>query len=194
MQLEKLVSESKEKWRETCVKSIESPLYRYGVDVSSGWLYYTPTYALQELAAGKDIETVVKTRLIGMAAHAIAMRPIGLLRNYVAKKWGVDEDSSFADKAKVNVVAVTPIQSIVYAGLLAGGMAWSGNYDLKSSMYAWGIGVALGVPHSVPYGFVQDKVRKFFRVKPAIDAKESHASDQQNNRKASPPSIEQTID
>ncbi len=147
--------------------------YKYLVDVFSGWLYYTPTYAVQELAAGKDLETVIKTRLIGMAAHALVMRPTGLLRDYLAAKWGVTKESSLADKVKVNLVAVTPLQAVVYAGLLAGGMAWSGNYDFKSSLYAWTVGTALGAFHAILYGFVQDLVRKFSGVKPAIDEKES---------------------
>jgi len=172
MGLEKLLDGVKNKWLETSVKVAGSPVYQYGVDVLSGWLYYTPTYAAQEFVAGKDVETIVKTRLIGMAVHATAMRPIGLLRNYVAKKWDVNQDSPLIDKMKVNLVTVTPVQAVAYAGMLAGGMAWSGNYDLKSSLYAWTIGVGLGALHSIPYGFVQDKVRKFFGMKPAIGAKE----------------------
>ncbi len=168
MGLEKLLENAKDKWLETSVKLAESPAYQFGVDVLSGWLYYTPTYAAQELAVGKDVETVIKTRLIGLVAQAVAMRPVGLLRNYVAKKWGVTKESSLVDQMKVNLVAVTPPQAIVYGGMLAGGMAWSGNYDLESSLYAWGVGVGLGTLHSIPYGFVQDKVRKFFGVKPAI--------------------------
>ena len=172
MGLENLLGNVKEKWLETCVKLAENPVYKYGVDVLSGWVYYTPTYAVQELAAGKDIDTVVKTRLIGMVAHTVAMRPIGLLRNYVAKKWNVTPESPLVDKMKVNLVAVTPIQAVVYAGMLAGGMAWSGNYDVKSSVYAWTIGVGLGTLHSIPSGFVQDRVRRFFGIKPAIAASE----------------------
>ena len=172
MGLEKLLEGVKDKWLKTSVKVVKSSIYQYGVDVLSGWLYYTPTYAAQELAVGKDVETIVKTRLIGMAVHAIAMRPVGLLRNYVAKKWDVNQDSPLIDKMKVNLVTVTPVQAVAYAGILAGGMVWSGNYDLKSSVYAWTIGVGLGALHSIPYGFVQDKVRKFFGVKPAIGAKE----------------------
>ena len=142
------------------------------VYATSGWLYYTPTYVAQELVAGKDIDTVIKTRLIGMVAHVVAMRPIGLLRNYVAKKWNVTQNSSLVDKMKVNLVAVTPVQAVVYAGMLAGGMAWSGNYNIKSSVYAWTIVVGLGILHSIPYSFVQYRVRRFFGIKPAIGANE----------------------
>lgn len=168
MSLENIVGGIKEKWIETAVKLSDNAAYKYAVDVLSGWLYYTPTYALQELAAGEDASTIIKTRLIGLAAHAVAMRPTGLLRNYVAEKWNVTQDSSLMDKFKVNLVAVTPIQAAVYAGMLAGGMAWSGNYNLKASLCAWGIGVGLGAFHSFPFGYVQDRVRKFFGVKPAI--------------------------
>ncbi|MEK6830291.1 MAG: hypothetical protein AABY15_09315 [Nanoarchaeota archaeon] len=168
MGLENVVEDIKEKWLENTSRLAGNPIYNYSVDVLSGWAYYTPTYALQELAAGKDIDTIIKTRLIGLAAHAVAMRPIGLLRNKFAKKWNVTQDSPLKDKVKLNFAIVTPVQATVYAGMLMGGMAWSGNYDLESSLYAWGVGVGLGALHSVPYGFVQDKVRKFFGVKPAI--------------------------
>src|SRR3989344_275875 len=147
---------------------IASKLYKFTVDVASGWIYYTPTYALQEVIAGEDIETIAKTRLIGLAAHALAMRPIGLLRNYVAKKWDVTQESSIVDKVKVNLVAITPIQSVVYGGMLLGGMSWSGNWDWKASAYAWAIGIGLGALHAIPYGFVQDKVRVYCGIKPAI--------------------------
>ena len=172
MGLEDKLNWIKDKWLETTVKLSENPVYKYSVDVVSGWLYYTPTYAAQELISGKDPETIIKTRLIGMGAHALAMRPIGLLRNYVAKKWNVTQDSPMIDKIKVNLVAVTPVQSVVYGGMLVGGMTWSGNWDWESTAYAWAIGVGLGALHSIPYGFVQDKVRKFFGVKPAIANKE----------------------
>jgi hypothetical protein len=172
MSLEEKVEWMKDKYLETTVKLSNNPVYKYGVDVLSGWLYYTPTYAIQEAISGKDPETIVKTRLIGMAAHALVMRPVGLLRNYVAKKWNVTEDSSIADKIKVNLVSVTPPQSIVYGGMLMGGMAWSGNWNWEATAYAWAIGVGLGALHSMPYGYVQDKVRKFFGIKPAIVKKE----------------------
>lgn len=171
--LENIVEKVKDKWLETTVKLSENPAYRYLTDVISGWLYYTPTYALQELASGKDLNTVIKTRLIGMGTHAVVMRPIGVVRNYFAKKWNVTQESPLVDKVKVNLVAVTPIQAVAYGGMLIGGMAWSGNWNWGASAYAWGIGVGLGVLHSIPYGFVQDKVRKFFGVKPAIAKKET---------------------
>ncbi len=169
----------------------QNKLYQSFVDVLSGWLYYTPTYAIQELASGKEFDTVAKTRLIGMAAHAIAMRPIGLLRNYVARKWGVTPESPIVDKMKVNLVAVAPIQAVVYAGMLVGGMMWSGesenvrnavdqffqtmdpaqltgNKTIMSSAYAWALGVGLSIPHSIPYGYFQDRVRGTMGIKPAI--------------------------
>ena len=171
MNLENIIDNIKEKHRERAAKVVEG-LYNYSVDVLSGWLYYTPTYALQEIAAGKDLDTIAKTRAIGLAAHMIMMRPTGLLRNYFANKWNVTKESSFLDKMKVNLVAVTPLQSVAYASMLVGGMAWSGNYDWKASLYAWIVGVGLGALHAFPYGYVQDKVRSFCGVAPAIAEKD----------------------
>ncbi len=167
MALEKLLDAVKAA-RDNCKSKIPEGVYNYCVDVVSGWAYYTPVYAIQEAACGKDFETIVKTRLVGLAAHAIAMRPIGLLRNYVAKKMKVTKESPFLDKLKVNILSVTPPQAVVYGGMLAAGNALSGNYDLKSSALAWGLGVGLGAIHAFPYGIVQDKIRSACGVKPAI--------------------------
>jgi len=166
--LEELLEKTKDKWLETSVRLAESPVYRYSVDVLSGWLYYTPTYAAQEVAAGKDLDSIIKTRVLGMVAQAIAMRPVGLLRNHIAHRWNVTAESPLIDKVKVNITAVTPVQSVVYAGLLAGGMVWSGEYDWKQSTYAWIIGTVLGAAHATIYGPVQDKIRSAFGIKPAI--------------------------
>jgi hypothetical protein len=174
MGIENLVEKFNDKLLEVAVKLSDPATYkRYGVDVLSGWIYYTPTYALQELVAGKDSEAILKTRLIGLGVHAIVMRPVGMVRNYVAKKWNVTKDSSAWDKIKVNLIGVTPIQSVAYAGMLIGGMAWSDEWNWGASAIAWGIGVGIGAGHSIPYGFVQDKIRKVFGVKPAIAKKEN---------------------
>ena len=134
--------------------------HAYRVDVLSGWAYYTPTYAIQEAFCGKDLETIADTRSIGLIAHAIAMRPIGKVRNYFANKWGVTKESSIIDQIKVNVAAITPIQSVVYALMLGGGMAISGQYDVKSTLWSWGIGTGIGALHAIPYGYVQEWFRK----------------------------------
>lgn len=162
-----LTESIQDKWLDLNIKTYMG-LEKYCVDTMSGWLYYTPTYALQELASGKDIETIAKTRALGLVGHAIAMRPVGMLRNYAAKKMNVTANSPAIDKIKVNVVSVTPVQSVVYGGMLVGGMAWSDEWNWKASAIAWGIGVGLGAVHSIFYGPVQDKVRKYFGIAPAI--------------------------
>jgi hypothetical protein len=147
-------------------------IYRYFVDVGSGWAYYTPTSAIQELLVGRDLETVAKTRIIGLATHAVSMRPIGLLRNHVAKKLGVTDESPLRDKIKVNLIGAVPIQAVTYVGMLVGGMAWSGHYNWKASAWAWIVGVGLGIPHSIPYGWFQDRFRRVFGIQPAIRLKQ----------------------
>jgi hypothetical protein len=173
MGLENIVEKVKDKWLETTVKLADKPMYKYSVDVLSGWLYYTPTYGLQELASGKDIDTVIKTRLLGLVVQAAVLRPVGMLRNYAAKKWNVTQDSPMKDKIKVNFLSTTPVQSVIYSGMLLGGMTWSGNWDWKASGYALLMGVGFSALHSFPYGYVQDGVRKCFGIKPAIGKKET---------------------
>jgi len=180
MSLESKLKDVKGNWLEITVKLSENQIYKYLVDVGSGEFYYTIAYGIQEMAAGKDVDTVIKTRLLAMAVHAFTMRPIGVLRNYVAKKWGVTQKSSIVDKIKVNLVSVTPVHSVVYGCTLVGGMFWSGHWDWESSAYAWAIGVGLGALHSIPFGFVQDKIRSFFGVQPAIVKSNDGPSEQRN--------------
>jgi hypothetical protein len=156
------------KLREEKADGANRPFYKYSVDVVSGWLYYTPTGIVQEMLAGKDMHAIVATRTLGLVAHATTIRPIGLVRNMVAAKLNVTKSSPFLDKVKVNLIGVTPIQSVTYSAMLLGGMAWAGVYDWEASARAWVITVGLGVLHSFPYGWFQDRVRRFFNVQPAI--------------------------
>jgi hypothetical protein len=132
----------------------------YATDVISGWAYYTPTYGLQEAIAGKSIDKIVRNRLLGLAAVAIAMYPIRLVADCVGKKMNISEESPFIDKWKHRFISITPIQSIVYGGILAGEMAWSNNYDLHATRNAWILGTCLSAIHSFPYGWAQKKFRQ----------------------------------
>ncbi|HLC72773.1 MAG TPA: L-alanine exporter AlaE [Candidatus Nanoarchaeia archaeon] len=161
------------RWKSHCKENVERAFYKWSVDVSSGWLYYTTAYGLQELAAGQDPATIIKTRSLGMLVHAAVMRPIGKLRNHIARRMQVTQESSLLDKMKVNALATVPIQSVAYAGMLAGGMALSGHYDWKSSLVSWGLGMALSIPHSLVYGPFQDSYRNLFGVQPAIKKTEN---------------------
>lgn len=143
----------------------------YWVDVASGWSYYTPVYAIQEVIAGKELDSIVATRALGLIMHAAAIRPIGKVRNYFADKWEVTKESSFLKKLGLNLAAVTPIQAVAYAGMLLGGMALSGKYDWEASTKSWALGTGLGALHAFPYGSFQDGFRRFFGVQPAIKSK-----------------------
>lgn len=145
---------------------IRSPQYK--ADVLSGWIYYTATYGPQEAILGKEWDSLMLTRLFGLGMHAALMRPIGKLRDYFAKKRGVTKESSLIDKLKVNLTAITPIQSPVYAGMLAGGMYISGKWDLEASFYNWMLGTGLSALHAFPAGWLQDRVRRFYGIAPAI--------------------------
>lgn len=161
------------RWKQYCKKHAERWSYKYAVNVSSGWLYYTTTYGLQELATGNDLETIVETRKIGMLVQTVAMPLIGLLRNKIAEKRGVTKESSLLERMKVNALAILPIQAFAYTGMLLGGMANTGNWDWKSAAAAWTVGMLTAVPHSLVYGPIQDSYRKFFGVQPAIKQTQS---------------------
>ena len=158
----------KDRWNNHCKANADRWFYKYSVDVSSGWIYYTTMYGLQELLAQTDHDTLVETRKLGVLVHAAVMPLVGWLRNTIAEKRQVTKESSLVDKMKVNALAILPLQAVVYAGMLMGGMYRTGNWDLKSAAAAWGIGMLTAVPHSLIYGPLQDCYRKFFCVQPAI--------------------------
>lgn len=136
----------------------------YIVDVSSGWTFFTPIYgAMESFVVGMDSEKVLKSRLAGLVGHAIAMRPTGLLRNALAKKWNVTKESPFYKKWAVNACAQTPIQAVIYTGMLI----YSGA-SLDEIKVALPIGLAIAFPLFEPFGWWMDTWRKFWGKKPAI--------------------------
>ncbi len=136
----------------------------YLVDVSAGWTFFTPIYAAMErFVAGMDVGEVVDSRTAGFVAHAIAMRPTGLLRNKLAKKWNVNKESPWYKKAAVNVCAATPIQAVMYTGMLT----YAG-VSMEEMAVALPTGLAIAVPLFEPFGRWMDRWRKFWKKKPAI--------------------------
>ena len=136
----------------------------YLVDVSAGWTFFTPIYAAMEhYVAGMDSGEVIDSRTAGLVAHAIAMRPNGLLRNALAKKWNVTKQSPFYKKWAVNACAQTPIQAVMYTGMLA----YSGA-SVKEIAIALPIGLAMAFPLFEPFGRWMDKWRKIWGKDPAI--------------------------
>lgn len=129
--LEKIVGEVKQEKQNSVINSstyerkgtyqkIKDTATDYLVDVSSGWTFFTPIYAMMEhYVVGMDSGKVFDSRSAGLVAHAIAMRPTGMLRNKLAKKWDVTKESPWYKKVAVNVCAGTPIQAVMYTGILA---------------------------------------------------------------------------
>jgi len=139
-------------------------LTNYIVDVSAGWTFFTPTYAAMEyLITGMSSEEVLKSRLAGLVAHSIAMRPTGLLRNKLAKKWGVTKQSRFYKKWAVNACAQTPIQAVLYTSMLL----YSGASPEEISV-ALPLGLAIAFPLSEPFGRWMDRWRKVWGKEAAI--------------------------
>lgn len=127
-----------------------------------------PNLRTAELICGADLETITRTRGIGLVAHAIIMGPVGKLRNYTAERWNVTRESSFLEKLKINLVALTPPQAVVYGGMLVAGMTWSGESDWKAAAAAWTLGVGVGAFHAFPYGWFQDRFRRVCGIEAAI--------------------------
>jgi hypothetical protein len=170
-----LKEKAKDKWLELGSKLSQYSVYRYAVDFSSGAIYYTTTYGIQELLSGKDTDAIIETRKMGLIAHAILLRYIGLRRNKAAKKYGVTKDSSFCLKLKANIESIVPVQAPAYALMLLYGMLKTNKWNQdswESTGYSLLLGVGLSAFHAFPYGYVADKFRGAFGMKPAIDKKE----------------------
>ncbi|MEK6934647.1 MAG: L-alanine exporter AlaE [Nanoarchaeota archaeon] len=136
----------------------------YLVDVSAGWTFFTPIYtAMEHYVAGMDSGEVFDSRSTGLVAHSVAMRPAGLLRNALAKKWNVSKQSPFYKKWAVNACAQTPIQAVMYTGMLA----YAGASPQEIAI-ALPIGLAMAFPLFEPFGRWMDKWRKIWGKKPAI--------------------------
>jgi len=134
------------------------------VDVSAGWTFFTPLYAAMEYyVAGMDAGEVFDSRSAGLVAHAIAMRPIGKLRNILANKWNVTKESPMYKKLAVNVCAGTPIQAVMYTGMLA----YAG-VSAEEIAVTLPTGLAMAIPLFEPFGRWMDKWRKILGKKPAI--------------------------
>ena len=140
----------------------------YWTNVFSGWTYYTPAYLVQELAAGKDMDSIFATRAIGLATHLILMDPIQKRRKRIAQKRGVTKESSYWSQIAVNIEAITPIQSAAYAAMLAGGMVWSGEWNSEATFYSWLGGTILGAFHATIQGPYQDWLRGKYGLEKSI--------------------------
>lgn len=153
-----------QKSREGLYQRIKRKSTDYLVDVSAGWIFFTPIYtAMEHYIAGMDSGEVFKSRSAGLVAHAIAMRPTGMLRNALANKWNVTKESPWYKKVAVNVCAGTPIQAMMYSGMLA----YSGA-SMDEIAVALPTGLAMAIPLFEPFGRWMDTWRKIWKKKPAI--------------------------
>ena len=119
----------------------------YLVDVSAGWTFFTPIYAAMEhYIAGMDSGEVFDSRSAGLVAHS-----------------NVTKQSPFYKKWAVNACAQTPIQTVMYTGMLA----YAGASPQEIAI-ALPIGLAMAFPLFEPFGRWMDKWRKIWGKKPAI--------------------------
>ena len=138
----------------------------YLVDVSAGWTFFTPVCAaIEHFAAGMEPKEILKSRAAGILAHGIAMRPTGMVRNALAKKWNVTKESPLYQKIAVNACALTPIQAVLYTGMLAyAGVPPGSNEYIAAMSTVLPTTLAL----SEPFGRWMDKWRTMWGKKPAI--------------------------
>lgn len=164
--------------------SLRKRVKHFLVDVLSNTVYYSATYGLLEILGGADSDELIRTRTIGIGVGIVFGRPMGLTRDYLAEKMAVTKDSTFFDRLKVNVAAITPITAVIYGGMLIAGTAWA-HYSKQTGadpnffnsvietlpnfpVGTWATGTAFGGVLAMGYGPFNDYVRRKFEINPAI--------------------------
>ncbi len=139
---------------------------KYIVDVSAGWMFYTPLMAgIEKYVAGMESEEVLKSRLFAAGVHAIVMRPLGKIREFVAKNiWKADANSHWLKKAASDTTAVLVTQTPAYLAILAA-VGTSPDEMYKALPF----GLALGASTGRIFGKVQDKWRRYCGTKPVFE-------------------------
>jgi hypothetical protein len=135
----------------------------YLVDTSAGIIYFAPPMALIEYAAGMDTPEVLKARAFAAGSHMLITRPYGKFREWWAKYWGADAESSHLKKFVVDTSALIMIATPLYATALSVAGA-----SLKEGSIALPIGITFGVFSGRPFGWWMDKWRKLWKKKPLL--------------------------
>ncbi|MFQ5531277.1 MAG: L-alanine exporter AlaE [Candidatus Nanoarchaeia archaeon] len=102
-------------------KLVNSKVYRFGVDAVAMNLF-SLVYVLNDKFMGdKDWSEAWATRLTAVVGNTLTGRPYGIFRDWMLKKFNVEEDSSFFKKYAVETLTFAIGQSPLYAMYLAGG-------------------------------------------------------------------------
>ncbi len=129
----------------------------WAVDVTAGWLYWTPVMATTELASGMEPEEVIKSRAMSLLNHAVLGRVYGKYRQVMAKWYRADENSSELRKAASDITAQLTLQIPIYSTML-----FFSGASLREGLAALGTGLAVGFFAGRPFGYVQDRWRKLW--------------------------------
>ncbi len=161
--LEKIINEDNLSEKITSSKALKTAK-KYIVDTTAGWAFYTPLIGMSEyLIAGMENEAILKSRLSAMAVHAVIMRPYAKFREYWAKKWNVDNESSKLKKFLVDTSAMILVQTPVYTSIL-----YNAGASPEEMLKALPAGLAIGALSGRPYGYFLDKWRKIYGEKPVL--------------------------
>lgn len=140
---------------------------KYAVDVCAGWAYYLPTFALgiEAVIGGMEPAEIYHSRLMASAVHAAIMRPVGFLRNYLPKKFGVTEESPQWKKSLIDLGSVAAMQIPVYIGILS-----SAGVDLSEPRKQAMIGASFAFTYlTAPvFGRFMDWWRDLHGIEPAM--------------------------
>ena len=140
-------------------------LKSYMVDTLAGTLFFQPLLAVNEyLIAGMDIDKVIKARIIGTGIGFVMNRPYGKFREYWAKLWNADADSSRLKKFTVDASGLAVMMTPFYAGSL-----YYAGASLEEMLVAVPTAIASSAALGRPYGWWMDQFRKYFRTNPTLD-------------------------
>ena len=162
--LENIVKNEGRKQNNSRFKNIKNSITNYIVDTTAAWTFYTPTFATMEyLIAGMESEEILKSRLMAAGVQALVMRPYGKFREYWAKKWNANAESSRLKKFLVDTSALSIFQAPLYSAIL-----YFSDVSLEEGLRALPVGILIGAASGRPYGYWLDKWRKIWGKKPTL--------------------------
>ena len=158
--------ERKESRLEKIVRTVKNEAKEYMVDTSASLLYANTIFGAGEyFIAGMEPDKLLKTRIGMSLIGCVIYRPFSKFREYWAKLWKTDAESSKTKKFLTDVSGNITFFAPIYTGIMyLSGASWE---EMGAALPA---GMLTAIITARPYGWFLDKWRKMFGTKPTLDS------------------------
>ena len=127
----------------------------YMIDVSAGWVFYTPLMAVEEHFSGMSASEIFSSRAISATQGIFTTKPYTSFREFWAKYWQVDKKSSFLKKFAIDTSATLLFQIPLYSSIL-----FFSGASIEEAEKAMPLGLCIGLGTGRMYGSFLDHWRK----------------------------------